>query len=107
MFIRIRVRAAYVTMRAKLSEMNSYLHEQVTGMPVVQMFNRQQASLDGYGEINQAVRGSQLSTVYWETSAFDFGRAAVVHHGRVDSLVRRRRGRAADGGGVCARANAR
>lgn len=67
MFIRIRVRSAYVTMRAKLSEMNSYLHEQVTGMPVVQMFNRQQASLDGYGDINQAVRGSQLSTVYWET----------------------------------------
>jgi ATP-binding cassette subfamily B protein len=67
LFIRIRVRSAYVTMRAKLSEMNSYLHEQVTGMPVVQMFNRQQASLDGYGEINHAVRSSQLSTVYWET----------------------------------------
>jgi ATP-binding cassette, subfamily B, multidrug efflux pump len=67
LFIRIRVRSAYVTMRAKLSEMNAYLHEQVTGMPVVQMFNRQQASLDGYGEINQAVRDSQLGTVYWET----------------------------------------
>lgn len=67
LFIRIRVRAAYVTMRAKLSEMNAYLHEQVTGMPVVQMFNRQQASLDGYSEINQSVRESQLGTVYWET----------------------------------------
>jgi ATP-binding cassette, subfamily B, multidrug efflux pump len=67
LFIRIRVRTAYVTMRAKLSEMNAYLHEQVTGMPVVQMFNRQQASLDGYSEINQAVRRSQLGTVYWET----------------------------------------
>lgn len=67
LFIRIRVRAAYVVMRAKLSEMNAYLHEHVTGMPVVQMFNRQQASLDGYDEINDSVRSSQLGTVYWET----------------------------------------
>ncbi|MAW59501.1 MAG: antibiotic ABC transporter ATP-binding protein [Planctomycetes bacterium] len=67
MFIRIRVRSAYVTMRSKLSEMNAYLHEQVNGMPVVQMFNRQQATRDGYGEINAGVRGAQLGTVYWET----------------------------------------
>lgn len=67
LFIRIRVRSAYVTMRAKLSEMNAYLHEQVSGMPVVQMFNRQNATREGYGEINRGVRGAQLGTVYWET----------------------------------------
>ncbi|MCH2100432.1 MAG: ABC transporter ATP-binding protein/permease [Planctomycetes bacterium] len=67
LFIRIRVRAAYVTMRSKLSEMNAYLHEQVSGMPVVQMFNRQESTRAGYGEINQGVRGSQLRTVRWET----------------------------------------
>lgn len=67
LFIRIRVRSAYVTMRAKLSEMNAYLHEQVSGMPVVQMFNRQDATRAGYGEINEGVRGAQLRTVHWET----------------------------------------
>lgn len=67
LFIRIRVRSAYTTMRSKLSEMNAFLHEQVHGMPVVQMFNRQQATSDAYGEINHGVRGAQLGTVYWET----------------------------------------
>lgn len=67
LFIRIRVRSAYVTMRSKLSEMNAYLHEQVSGMPVVQMFNRQDATRAGYGEINHGVRGAQLRTVHWET----------------------------------------
>lgn len=67
LFIRIRVRSAYVTMRSKLSEMNAYLHEQVSGMPVVQMFNRQDATRAGYGEINHGVRDAQLRTVHWET----------------------------------------
>jgi len=67
LFIRIRVRAAYILMRAKLSEMNAYLHEQISGMGVVQMFNRQASSLAGYQEINHEVRDSQLSTVKWET----------------------------------------
>lgn len=72
MFIRVRVRSAYVTMRSKLSEMNAYLHEQVSGMPVVQMFNRQEATRAGYAEINSGVRGAQLGTVYWETMLSTF-----------------------------------
>jgi ATP-binding cassette subfamily B multidrug efflux pump len=67
LFIRTRVRGAYVKMRSKLSEMNGFLHERISGMAVVQMFNRQEATLESYGEINQGVRGAQLRTVWWET----------------------------------------
>jgi ATP-binding cassette subfamily B protein len=65
--IRLRVRKAYIAMRARLSQMNAYLHEQIAGMSVVQMFNRQAAMVDGYEEINEGVRDAQLSTVKWET----------------------------------------
>lgn len=67
LLIRTRVRGAYVKMRRKLSEMNGYLHERISGMAVVQMFNRQGATLQGYREINQGVRDAQLRTVWWET----------------------------------------
>ncbi len=65
--IRLRVRKAYVAMRAKLSAMNAYLHEQISGMSVVQMFNRQAQMVGGYQEINAGVRDAQLASVKWET----------------------------------------
>ena len=68
LFIRMQVRSAYVAMRAKLSEMNGFLHERISGMSVVQMFNREAATLDQYGDIASDVRDAQLKTVWWETS---------------------------------------
>ena len=65
--IRLRVRTAYVVMRAKLSEMNGFLHERLSGMSVVQMFNREAETMTSYEEINHGVRDSQLKTVWWET----------------------------------------
>jgi len=68
LFIRIKVRSAYVSMRAKLSEMNGFLHECISGMGVVQMFNREAATQKEYVAIASGVRDSQLKTVWWETS---------------------------------------
>lgn len=68
LFIRMKVRTAYVSMRAKLSEMNGFLHERISGMSVVQMFNRETATQSEYGEISGGVRDAQLKTVWWETS---------------------------------------
>lgn len=68
MLIRMKVRTAYVSMRAKLSEMNGFLHERISGMSVVQMFNRETATHNEYSEISTGVRDAQLKTVWWETS---------------------------------------
>lgn len=67
MVIRLRVRGAYVAMRAKLSEMNGFLHERLSGMAVIQMFNREAETTASYGAINDDVRDAQLKTVWWET----------------------------------------
>ncbi|MFK5956367.1 MAG: ABC transporter ATP-binding protein [Planctomycetota bacterium] len=67
LLIRMRVRSAYVAMRAKLSEMNGFLHERISGMSVLQMFNREAETIASYGSINGDVRAAQLKTVWWET----------------------------------------
>ena len=66
-FVRIRVRAAYVKMRSRTSRVNAYLHEQISGMPVVQMFTREERSMAGFQEINGELRDAQLATVRWES----------------------------------------
>lgn len=67
-FIRIRVRAAYVTVRARFSRLNAYLHEQLSGMPVVQMFSRERRSMAGFQDINDELCAAQLKSVRWESS---------------------------------------
>ncbi|MGD8395577.1 MAG: ABC transporter ATP-binding protein [Candidatus Eiseniibacteriota bacterium] len=65
--VRIRVRSAYTRMVAARSRLNAYLHEQVQGMPVVQMFVRELLARRGFSTINRAMRDAQLGSVRWES----------------------------------------
>ncbi|MEM7199193.1 MAG: ABC transporter ATP-binding protein [Planctomycetota bacterium] len=65
--IRVRVRTAYTEMRARLSELNGFLHEQVSGMPVVQMFGQQERRAGQFATIDRGVRDAQLRSVCWES----------------------------------------
>ncbi|MCA8957691.1 MAG: ABC transporter ATP-binding protein [Planctomycetes bacterium] len=67
MFVRVRVRRAYLAMRERLSQLNGFLHEQVSGMPTVQLFGREQDRVAQLATINGAVRDAQLGTVRWES----------------------------------------
>ncbi|MCA8941296.1 MAG: ABC transporter ATP-binding protein [Planctomycetes bacterium] len=67
MFVRTRVRGAYAAMRGRLSELNGFLHEQVSGMPIVQMFGQEQRRQDEFGTINSGVCTAQLRSVRWES----------------------------------------
>lgn len=66
--IRVRVREAYATWRSKLSRINGFLHEHLTGMPVVQMFNRESRTREEFRSINGELRGAQLRSVWWESN---------------------------------------
>lgn len=68
LFIRSRVRVAYVDLRARISRLNAFLHEHISGMPVVQMFVQEASSRRGFAEINDGVRTAQLTTVRWEST---------------------------------------
>ncbi len=67
LFIRLRVRKAYNAMRERLSQMNGFLHEQVSGMPTVQLFGLEGQRLTQMAQINGGVRDAQLRSVRWES----------------------------------------
>lgn len=67
LFVRTRVRGAYSRMRSRLSQLNGFLHEQVSGMSIVQMFGQQDRRREEFGAINTGVRNAQLGTVRWES----------------------------------------
>lgn len=67
LFVRTRVRKAYAAMRSRLSQTNGFLHENVSGMSVVQMFGQEDRRQAEFGGINAGVRDAQLQTVWWES----------------------------------------
>ncbi len=66
--IRSRVRRAYTKMRSRLSQLNGFLHEQVSGMSTVQLFGRESRSEADLGTINDGVKQAQLASVRWEST---------------------------------------
>ena len=68
LFIRVRVRATYGEMISRRSQLNAFLHEQVAGMPVVQLFLGEPRARSGFGSINAGLRDAQLRSVRWESS---------------------------------------
>lgn len=67
MFVRQRVRRAYSAMRERLSQLNGFLHEHVSGMPIVQMFVQEANRTRDFADINAGVRDAQLRSVRWES----------------------------------------
>jgi ATP-binding cassette subfamily B protein len=49
---RARVRAAYRDIRVRIARVNAFLHEHITGVRVVQLFNREEADAAKLGELN-------------------------------------------------------
>ena len=67
MFVRQRVRRAYSAMREQLSQLNGFLYEQVSGMPIVQMFAQEANRTGDFAKINYGVQDAQLKSVRWES----------------------------------------
>lgn len=57
------VRAAYRDVRARLSLMNAFLQENLSGMRTVQAYNRQRVNFDRFRELNDSYREANLRTV--------------------------------------------
>jgi ATP-binding cassette, subfamily B, multidrug efflux pump len=50
---RAKVRSAYRDIRVRIARVNAFLHEHITGIRVVQLFNREEADADRLGELNE------------------------------------------------------
>lgn len=65
--IRHRVRAALAVMIHRRSRLNSELHEQASGMSLIQAFRREDTSRRSFGETNAELRDAELVSVRWES----------------------------------------
>ena len=50
---RAKIRSAYRDIRVRIARVNAFLHEHITGMRVVQLFNREEADANRLGELNE------------------------------------------------------
>jgi ATP-binding cassette subfamily B protein len=64
--VRRRMRELFREIRAKTARMNSTMNEQVSGMAVIQAFNRQDAAKDEFDEINVAYREANIHSIKYE-----------------------------------------
>ncbi|HSM59824.1 MAG TPA: ABC transporter ATP-binding protein [Longimicrobiales bacterium] len=60
---RARIRAAYRDIRVRLARLNAYLHERLTGIRVVQLFNREEADARRHEELNDDYLEAHLRSI--------------------------------------------
>ena len=60
---RARIRDVYRDIRVRLARINAYLHERITGVRVVQLFNREAADAKTHTEINQLYLEAHLRSI--------------------------------------------
>lgn len=64
--VRRRMRESFREIRAKTARMNATMNEQVSGMAVVQAYNRESAAGREFDEINAAYRDANLRSIKFE-----------------------------------------
>ena len=60
---RAKIRIVYRDVRVRLARINAYLHERITGIAVVKLFNREEADARRLGEINQHYLEAHLRSI--------------------------------------------
>jgi len=62
---RTKARAGFREVRLKLARLNAYLQENITGMQIVQLFNREKRNYEKFKEINSEYRNAFLSVIFY------------------------------------------
>ncbi|MDX1440692.1 MAG: ABC transporter ATP-binding protein, partial [Rubricoccaceae bacterium] len=64
-YFRIKMREAYRETRKQVARLNSFLQEHVTGMKVVQLFNREREEMRRFEDINDLHRKAHIKTILY------------------------------------------
>lgn len=64
-FFRTRIRDAYRDARRRIAIVNAYLNESITGMPVTQLFNREERNGRRFDQLSADYRNAQLRQIFW------------------------------------------
>lgn len=65
LWFKIRARQSYREVRVKLARINAYLQEHIIGMPVIQLFNREPATLEEFSRINDQHRVANVRAIVY------------------------------------------
>ena len=65
LWFKIRARQSYREVRVKLARINSFLQEHLTGMPIVQIFNREPAIFDDFSTVNDEHRQANVQAIFY------------------------------------------
>ncbi len=69
-WFRLRSRAAFRSIRAHLAHTNTFLQERLTGMSVVQLFNREESELRNFRQITGEYRKANVKTIFYSAVFF-------------------------------------
>jgi ATP-binding cassette subfamily B multidrug efflux pump len=64
-FFKSRVRIAFQDVRTHVARLNTFFQEHITGMAIVQLFNRQERESEAYASINRDHRDANIRTVFY------------------------------------------
>ena len=64
-FIRKRIREAYRDIRIRIARINAYLQENLSGMTVVQIFNREKRNFKKFDDLNQSHLEANLRSIFY------------------------------------------
>lgn len=64
-WFRKKVRVQYRETRKQVARLHSFLQEHITGMSIVQLFNREEEELKRFGDINSDHRQAQIRTIFY------------------------------------------
>jgi ATP-binding cassette subfamily B protein len=65
LWFRLRARTSYRDVRVKIARINAFLQEHITGMPVVQLFNRERRAGDEFAAINDDHRRANVRAIVY------------------------------------------
>jgi len=69
-WFRLKSRTAFRAVRTHVARISTFLQERLTGMPVVQLFNREERELDTFKSINHDYRKANLDAIFYNAVFF-------------------------------------
>jgi ATP-binding cassette subfamily B protein len=64
-WFKVRVRQSFREVRVRIARINAFLQEHITGMPVVQLFNREERAFQEFSGINDAHRVANVRSIFY------------------------------------------
>ena len=64
-WFRRKVSVQYRETRKQVARLNSFMQEHVTGMPIVQLFNREEEEMRRFRDINNSHRRAHINTIFY------------------------------------------